>query len=68
MKRRILAILLACMMVLSAVPFTAFAEGAEPKCPGEGKPHNTGNCTFTEFKRVDAVCGEPGYVVYTCDK
>jgi hypothetical protein len=68
MKRRILAILLACMMVLSAVPFTAFAEGAEPKCPGGDKlVHTKDNCEYTKFATVEAVCGNIGYTAYTCN-
>ena len=58
MKRRILAILLACMMVVSVFPMTAFAEGEHEECvehtPGEHK------------STVEAGCATIGYDLYTC--
>ena len=72
MKRRILAILLAAIMVLSAVPFSVFATEGETAetvaCPGEGKVHGEAHVAIaTEFKTVKATCGNDGYIVYTCN-
>lgn len=67
MKRRILAILLAAIMVLSAVPFSVFAEDATVACPGQGEIHTKDNCDFVKFKDVPPVCDTQGYTVYTCE-
>jgi hypothetical protein len=66
MKRRILAILLAAIMVLSAVPFSVFAEEATVACPGKGEIHTKDNCDSEWFADVAPVCNKPGYSVYTC--
>ena len=58
MKRRILAILLACMMVVSVFPMTAFAEG-EPCAAHTAKEE--------EFvKTVAPTCTTIGYDLYKC--
>lgn len=67
MKRRILAILLAAIMVLSAVPFSVFAEESSA-CPGEANVHTKDNCESTLFKKVDPVCDLGGYSIYTCNE
>ena len=40
MKKRVLAIMLACLMLVSLLPLGALAEEVEHvTCPGEGKEH-----------------------------
>ena len=68
MKRRILAILLAAIMVLSVVPFSAFAEGAVT-CPGKdgfhGEEHvNAG--LADRYATIAPTCNKDGYDLYTC--
>lgn len=59
MKRRILAILLACMMVVSVFPMTAFAEGE--LCA----EHSAEDGTLAST--VEPTCTTIGYDLYTCD-
>ena len=81
MKRRILAILLAAIMVLSSVPFSVFATEGEaveaPVCPGDPeKAHLKADGSYytteeaaqigTYFNTVPATCGQIGYDVYDC--
>ena len=56
--KRSLAVLLAVLMLLCAVPFASFA--AE-KCTVCGKGTLTG-----ETKKIEATCTEPGYIVLVC--
>lgn len=67
MKKRILAIMLACFMVISLLPMNVFAEDAEIKCPGEESTHTAENSTCTVVKVVAPTCNDWGYTVYTCD-
>ncbi len=72
MKKKILAILLVAMMVVSILPVSAFAEAAaeeevEATCPGEGKTHTLDNCTgAVEKETVEGNCVEWGYTLYEC--
>ena len=69
MKRRILAILLACVMVLSIVPFSVFAEDAVT-CPGKGKVHDQTHVDAglaTLVATVAPKCEEAGYDLYKCN-
>lgn len=70
MKKKILAILLVAMMVVSILPVSAFAEAAEEveaTCPGAGKTHTLDNCTdAVEKETVEGDCLNWGYTLYTC--
>lgn len=69
MKKKILAILLVVMMVVSILPVSAFAEGEEvtATCPGEGKTHTLDNCTgAVEKETVEGDCLNWGYTFYQC--
>ena len=76
MKRRILAVLLACLMVLSTVPVVVFAEETnvnhEHVCAGEGNPHTWHvdegeTCEYCKFvKSVAPTCTKFGYDEYEC--
>lgn len=73
MKKKILAVLLACMMVVTLLPLAAFAEEAEDaeevvtKCPGAGETHTLANCTNAVVKAtVKSDCTAWGYTVYEC--
>ena len=52
MKTKILSVLLACLMVLSVMPFAAFAEESD-ECPLLGKTHNLDNCP--DAKKLDVI-------------
>ncbi len=73
MKKRILAIVLACLMLVSVLPTSAFAvehTHADVKCPGATAGtdgHNKTNCDYTELNTVPPVCGELGYTLYECN-
>lgn len=67
MKKRILAFLLVCLMVVSMVPVTAFADEHQHSCPGAGEQHTLENCPdATVIEVVDPICGEDGYTIYQC--
>lgn len=78
MKRRILAILLASLMVMSVLPLSIFAEEpdvhthddapAEAVCPGTGERHTLENCDgAVAVETVETgMCDEPDYTVYKC--
>ncbi len=66
MKKRILAWLLVCLMVVSALPVTAFAQD-EAACPGYENKHTLTNCAATKIDTVDPTCREWGYTLYQCD-
>lgn len=67
MKTKILSVLLACLMVLSVMPFAAFAEETV-KCALVGNAdHTLDNCP--DAKKLDVIpsqCGEYGYTLYQC--
>ena len=76
MKKRILAILLACFMIVSVMPFSAFAENADhdhvestqQTCPGAGEKHSGALCTNPEkVKEVKGPCDGYDYVIYKCE-
>ncbi len=79
MKKRILAIVLACLMLVSVLPTSAFAvehnhDAAEYKCPGVGKEHAHNTQEGKEYQNCDAIvlekvapqCGGMGYTLYQC--
>lgn len=68
MKKRILALMLACFMIVSLLPMQVFAEETVAgKCPGEGNDHAKENCTYEVFKVVEPTCDDWGYTIYACD-
>lgn len=69
MKKRVLAIMLACLMMVTALPMGAMA--GENKCPvldGTGTTHNVNNCSYEVVEVVKPTCGtkEYGYTLYEC--
>ena len=81
MKRRVLSLLLVCLMLLSVVPYAVLADDAgvadepvtdEPayECPGPGNTHTLANATDPKQygDPVEAECGEWGYTVYQCSE
>ena len=78
MKKRLLSILLACLMVFSLIPGTVFAEdehnhvhvtAEEPAagCPGKDETHTKTNCPDAEvYEVVPAKCDKWGYTIYQC--
>ncbi len=67
MKRKILALVLACLMIVSLLPTSILAADLEPKCPGEDVTHTKDNCDNHPYKHVDPNCGDFGYTIYKCD-
>ncbi len=67
MKRKLLAWILLCTMLVSVFPLTVFA--AEPLCPGTGEDHRKDtNCTsYSEIQTVPSVCGKQGHILYECN-
>lgn len=66
MKKRILAIALVCLMLVSMLPTVAFAEEASV-CPGVGVKHTKDNCDYEQVgEPVPPLCGEYGYTLYQC--
>lgn len=65
MKKRILAIMLACFMIVSLLPMNVFAADTAIKCPGDGV-HTAENCTNEVVKVVAPACNNWGYTVYRC--
>lgn len=66
--KKILAIILACLMTVSLLPASILAaDGADVACPGKGEIHNATNCAATEYKVVEPICDNWGYTVYECD-
>lgn len=65
MTKKILAALLAVMMIVSLLPATF----AAPACPGAGIDHSKDNCTdyTAEGSYVEAGCCTPGYQLYVCN-
>lgn len=71
MKKRVLAIMLACLMLVSLLPLGALAEEVEHvTCPGEGKEHyKDTNCkNYTWIEDVEGKCGAYDYTVYQCNE
>ncbi len=66
MKRRILALVLACLMFVSLVPVSVFADAT---CPGVTANHTKANCeyTFVQEHKAENVC-EDAYKIYQCNE
>ncbi len=71
--KRFFVMLLACLMLLSVVPFSVFAEEADhehgtEQCPGKDVDHTLENATsVTELDKVQGSCGGYSYTVYQCN-
>lgn len=65
MTKKIFAMFLAVLMVVSMLPTSVFAAGAN--CPGEGEVHTKSNCAYTEVGKVAPNCGQKGYTTYKCN-
>lgn len=70
MKKRILAILLACMMVISAIPFSVFAESEEECSHLQEGVHRKSAMSEGDYEQVGDVvaptCSKNGYTTYKC--
>lgn len=66
MKKRILALMLACFMIVSLLPMQVFAQETL-KCPGTGNDHVLENCDATLVEKVEPTCISWGYTIYACD-
>ena len=64
MTKKIFAMFLAVLMVVSMLPTTVFAAAT---CPGKGE-HTLENCTYTLVKVTAPTCGAMGFTTYKCDK
>ena len=64
MKKRILSIMLALVMIVSLLPVGTFA--AEAKCPGTTVTHTKANCDFELYETVAPTCNGFGYIVNKC--
>lgn len=64
MTKKIFAMFLAVLMVISLLPTSVFA--AEKTCPGKGN-HTPDNCNNTVVKVVDPTCSVRGYTRYKCN-
>ena len=63
MTKKIFAMFLAVLMVVSMLPTTVFAAG----CPGKGSDNHTiENCEADVVNVVAPKCGTPGYTSYKC--
>lgn len=72
MKRRVLALLLVCLMLVSVVPTMALAEdaadGETAACPGVGEVHTLQNTAdYTFVIEHEATCTELGGKQYRCN-
>lgn len=70
MKKRVLAIMLACLMLVSLLPMGALAaDGVQITCPGKGANHDLSNCPSTFVEKVVPTCGTEnfGYDIYSCN-
>lgn len=63
MTKKIFAMFLAVLMVVSMLPTSVFAAS----CPGTGYTHTKSNCDYTEVKVTAPDCGTKGYTTYKCD-
>lgn len=67
MKTKLLALALACFMVISMLPVSIFAAEHEHACPGDGEKHTLELCPdATLVEVVPSQCGEWGYTLYAC--
>lgn len=69
MKKRVLAIMLACLMLVSLLPMGALAAGEELECPGKGKNHYLNECPAEYVETINPTCGDEksfGYDLYIC--
>lgn len=66
MTKKIFAMFLAVLMVVSLLPTSVFA--ADATCPGKGKDHTLSNCEHTAVKVTEPTCGAQGYTTYVCNK
>lgn len=64
MTKKIFAMFLAVLMVISLLPTSVFA--AEKTCPGKGN-HTPDNCNNTVVKVVDPTCAVKGFTRYKCN-
>ena len=60
MTKKIFAMFLAVLMVVSMLPTSVFAAG----CPAE---HTKSNCEYTEVGKTAPNCGNKGYTTYKCN-
>lgn len=70
MRKKILAVVLAVLMIISVLPAAVFAEDTDV-CPGKGKAHTVDNCTSAVVAVVAGNCAEgdrheDGYTLYAC--
>lgn len=63
MTKKIFAMFLAVLMVMSLLPTSVFA--AEKTCPGAGK-HTASNCECTVVGVTEPTCGTIGFTTYKC--
>ena len=63
MTKKIFAMFLAVLMVVSMLPTSVFAAS----CPGKGNEHTKSNCDFTEVGKTAPNCGNKGYTTYKCN-
>ncbi len=74
MKRKLLALTLACFMIIFMIPVSVFAtEGHDYEheqeyiCPGEGETHTVELCPDALVEKVvPSICGQWGYTLYSC--
>lgn len=74
--KKLIAILIATLMLISLIPVNAIALEVENEhlhdascdhaCPGQGEEHTKDNCDWTLYKVVESKCGELGYTLYLC--
>lgn len=65
MTKKIFAMFLAVLMVVSMLPASVFAAN---ECPGKDSPkHSTSNCDYTVVKVTDPTCGTDGHTSYKCN-
>ncbi len=68
MTKKIFAMFLAVLMVVSMLPTSVFADGTTGLCPGKEYEHTKENCTEDESKRVIVAptCEKWGYTLRYC--
>ncbi len=67
MKKRILALALACLMLVSMFPMAIFA--ADVTCPGKGKLHTEAHVAIAEHRETVPASGcEGGHKLYVCNE
>ncbi len=65
MTKKIFAMFLAVLMVVSMLPTSVFA--AEATCPGNSGKHTLENCSYTMIKVTEPGCGTMGFTTYQCN-